>query len=548
MSSTNYVSFADPETREPRIGHFDMTANTVQQLSFLSGTYARSLYELCGKPIPRSKVKVLPSITGRDILCVGKNYAEHAKEFNSSGFDSSDKVAQPSHPVIFTKRATSINADSEEIYPHPEFTETADYEGELGVIIGKPEFRISEADAIDMYVWGYTIINDVTARERQRDHKQFYIRKSPDTFCPMGPIAVPASALPKVLTVQTVDGELRQNATTEELIFSIPFLIKTISEGQTLVPGDVLATGTPAGVGIGLKPPVYLKPSDEIIVSITGLGSLTNRVAKFASGNPTLDRVKRMSSLAPTKAGKAKSLSASTKQIHYKSLGLPSGRPIIFVHGLGGSIESWGPLIDAADLKERYSLHLFDLEGHRLSPTFPLSKLSIGSFAADLKEVFKLGNIPKCLVALKFALDHPDKISKLILLRPPPSPLPRSFSGRLYTRADVVRKDGISAVLDAVVDGGTSKRTKSSNPLAIAAIRLSLLGQDGEGYAKGCAALADATGVLNVSAIKAQTLIITGSEDAVSPPAVCQEFAKAIVNAADEAVLDDVGHWHMFED
>ena len=103
---------------------------------------------------------------------------------NSSGFDSSDKVDVPSHPVIFTKRYSSIIADGEEIYPHPGFTETADYEGEIGVIIGRAGFRIKEEDAMD-YVWGYTIINDMTARERQRDHKQFYIGKSPDTFCPM---------------------------------------------------------------------------------------------------------------------------------------------------------------------------------------------------------------------------------------------------------------------------------------------------------------------------------------------------------------------------
>lgn len=113
-----------------------------------------------------------------------KNYAEHAKEFNSSGFDSSDKVDQPSHPVIFTKRFTSIIAHREEILPHGPFTQTADYEGEIAVIIGKAGFRIAEKDAMN-HVWGYTIVNDMTARERQRDHKQFYIGKSPDTFCPM---------------------------------------------------------------------------------------------------------------------------------------------------------------------------------------------------------------------------------------------------------------------------------------------------------------------------------------------------------------------------
>lgn len=167
----------------------------IMPLSYPSGTPLANLYQvielndqaehlIAGEAIPLSTVKILPPISGRDILCVGKNYSEHAKEFHGSGYDSSDKVAQPTHPVIFTKRATSIIADGEGIFPHPGFTESMDYEGEIGVIIGKAGFKIQEEDAMD-YVWGYTIINDMTARERQRDHKEFYIGKSPDTFCPM---------------------------------------------------------------------------------------------------------------------------------------------------------------------------------------------------------------------------------------------------------------------------------------------------------------------------------------------------------------------------
>ncbi|KAK4539976.1 hypothetical protein LTR36_009874, partial [Oleoguttula mirabilis] len=194
-SMTNYCSYLDPTTKCERIGHWDQAANTIQPLAFASGTPLANLYQVIQvgsqgiqpadeAPLPRASVQLNAPINGRDILCVGKNYAEHAKEFNSSGFDSSDQADQPSHPVIFTKRFSSIIADGEEVYPHPGFTETVDYEGELGVIIGKPGFRVAEADAM-AYVWGYTIINDLTARERQRDHKQFYIGKSPDTFCPM---------------------------------------------------------------------------------------------------------------------------------------------------------------------------------------------------------------------------------------------------------------------------------------------------------------------------------------------------------------------------
>lgn len=194
MGPTNYASFVDPVTGLPRVADYDISKGTIQFLSFASGTPVANLYQVieaghqsiihAGDPVPASSSKILPPLTGRDILAVGKNYSEHAKEFNSSGFDSSDKVDIPTHPVIFSKRSTSIIADGEDIYPHPGFTETADYEGEIGVIIGKPGFRISEANAMS-HVWGYTIINDMTARERQRDHKQFYIGKSPDTFCPM---------------------------------------------------------------------------------------------------------------------------------------------------------------------------------------------------------------------------------------------------------------------------------------------------------------------------------------------------------------------------
>jgi 2-keto-4-pentenoate hydratase/2-oxohepta-3-ene-1,7-dioic acid hydratase in catechol pathway len=193
-SLTNYVAYHDPLSGRSRVGHYDFIKETLEPLCFTSGTFIDNLYQVIevgesniissGDSIPITSVRVLPPLTSRDVLCVGKNYAEHAKEFNSSGFDSSDKVDQPSDPVIFTKRFTSIIADGEEIYPHPDFTQTLDYEGEIGVIIGKPGFRISEAEAMS-HVWGYTIINDVTARERQRDHKQFYIGKSADTFCPM---------------------------------------------------------------------------------------------------------------------------------------------------------------------------------------------------------------------------------------------------------------------------------------------------------------------------------------------------------------------------
>ncbi|KAF2013597.1 fumarylacetoacetate hydrolase-like protein [Aaosphaeria arxii CBS 175.79] len=572
MSYTNYVAYQDPRTYQERIGHFDLSNQTIRPLSFKSGTSVENLYQVievgedniisAGEPLAASTTKILPPLTGRDVLCVGKNYAEHAKEFNSSGFDSSDKVDQPSHPVIFTKRFTSIIADGEEIYPHPEFTQTADYEGEIGVIIGKPGFRISEAEALD-HVWGYTIINDMTARERQRDHKQFYIGKSPDTFCPMGPIAVPASKLDKVLRVQTyVNGELRQNATTDDLIFSIPYLIKTMSEGQTLVPGDVLATGTPAGVGIGRTPPVYLKPGDTIAVSINGLGTLTNRIADVGSANPTRSQVERRTHLTSTNATKTAGSSVLTqinkKPLYYKSLGSSDKPPIVFVHGLGGSHEYFAPLIQSTGIERRHSLHLLDLEGHGLSPTSPLSKLSIESFAEDLDGVFQhadirsgatiVGHSLGCLIAVQFALRHPEKVSKLVLFGPPPSPLPEASVQAFHDFAATVRTQGIPSIADTIVSLAISAKTTASNPIVASALRMALLGQDPEGYAKACTALAESE-TLDFAALHTKTLIVTGSDDQISPPDLCKRYVVGSLGGnAGLEVLEGVGHWHVFED
>ncbi|KAF2174187.1 hypothetical protein M409DRAFT_62304 [Zasmidium cellare ATCC 36951] len=570
-SLTNYCSYIDPETQRERIGSFDEDSNSIQPLAYKSGTPLSTLYEViqvgengiaaAGERINRSDTRLLPPINGRDVLCVGKNYAEHAKEFNKSGYDSSDKVDQPTHPVIFTKRFTSIIADGEEIYPHPKFTKTVDYEGELGVIVGRPGFRISEENAMD-YVWGYTIVNDMTARERQRDHKQFYIGKSPDSFCPMGPIAVPAHKVNNVLRVQThVNGALRQDATTDDLIFSIPFLVKTLSEGQTIMPGDVLATGTPAGVGFGQDPPSYLNPGDEVSVSITGLGRLTNRISSINSQNTTLLRVQHLAAQATDTARYCPSSNLTDingKTLNLRQLGNKTGAPAVFIHGLGGTLDFWTPLITATKLKDEYQCHVFDFEGHGLSPTNALSKLSIESLSQDVQGIFTSLNIQRggilfahslgCLVALKFVLTNPGLVSKLVLLGPPPSPLPNAGSKGSHARAALVRTKGMAGVVDAVVMAGTSDRSKSANPLAIAATRLSLLGQNPEGYAKACTALAEATDELPVEDIKADTWIITGSEDQVSPPQLCRAYERRLAHVKGVEVLDNVGHWHVYED
>ncbi|KAI1127613.1 hypothetical protein F5Y10DRAFT_242297 [Nemania abortiva] len=571
---TNYIAYVNSETSFDQIGHLDIERNTIQPLSFLSGTPVKSLYQVieagspdklaaAGPPIPVDSVKILPVISGRDVLAVGKNYIEHAKEFNSSGYDSSDKVDRPSHPVIFTKRVTSIIANREDIQLHEDFTSTADYEGEIGVILGKPGFRIKEQDAWE-YVWGYTIINDVTARERQRDHKQFFIGKSADTYCPIGPIAVPKEDLPKTLRVQTyVNKELRQDSTTEDLIFPIPELLAVMSAGQTLQPGDILATGTPAGVGIGKQPPVFLKSGDEISISVTGLGTLTNQIAQPNPSNTMASRTHSLSAFELTNASRTISKGAGLtivngKPISYQTIG-SANENIIFAHGLGGTKDYWTPLISTLSLAESGTLHLYDFEGHGLSPTHPLSQLSIESLAIDLAGIFQIAGISpsapatlfahsmSCLVAIKFALDNPGLVKRLILLGPPPSPLTEASSNFFLARAALVRTKGMATIVDATVDSGTSDFSKRNNPLAIAAIRLSLLGQDPEAYAKACHALSGATTRLEVEKLDVDTLIITGEKDRFSTPSLCDEYKKSIKNSRC-VELKDVGHWLAFED
>lgn len=219
----------------------------------------------------------------RDLLCVGKNYREHAREFARSGFDSTAASATdiiPEAPIIFTKAAGAVIGSGQPIrYPHG-VSETLDYEAELAVVIGKPGRDISREHAYE-HVFGYTIVNDVTARDLQSRHKQWFIGKSLDTFCPMGPWLVTAEEVDPVnLELRCwVNGELRQSANTRDLIFDIPTLIETISAGSTLRSGDIIATGTPMGVGIGFDPPRYLRPGDEVAIEISGLGRLVNTVA-----------------------------------------------------------------------------------------------------------------------------------------------------------------------------------------------------------------------------------------------------------------------------
>ena len=240
-----------------------------------------SLPALSGPAVELSSVQLdspLP-VPRRNIWCVGRNYHAHARELSSTVFKDND--ADPnSWPIVFTKVPECVVGPHDEVLVPTDVSNEIDYEAELAVIIGKGGKNISRADALD-HVFGYTIVNDVTARDVQVRHQQWDMGKSFDTFCPMGPWVVTADEFDggKTRVRCWVNGELRQDGQTTDLIFDIPTLIETCSRGITLYPGDIIATGTPSGVGMGMKPPRYLKAGDVVRIEIDGLGAIENRFA-----------------------------------------------------------------------------------------------------------------------------------------------------------------------------------------------------------------------------------------------------------------------------
>ena len=258
-------------------------ANTAVLAMISSGNISE--WQAMLEKAPRKKVseiKILAPIPYllRDMICVGKNYYAHAKEFFDSGFDATQKETIPSEPIIFTKAMTSLIGPDDAIDTSIDPTGSVDYEGELGVVISKTARRIAKNDWQD-YVFGYVIINDVTSRELQKKHNQWTIGKGLDTFGPMGPYIVTKDEiddLPSMRIQTLVNDEVRQQAEVRDLIFDIPTLIETLTLTGTLLAGDIIATGTPVGVGIGFSPPKFLKSGDKVTINITGLGSLTNPV------------------------------------------------------------------------------------------------------------------------------------------------------------------------------------------------------------------------------------------------------------------------------
>ena len=278
-----------------QVGQVAADGRTVTALDLPAGSGERGMLALIERLAAGGK---LPGITGaamsldgvqleapipvprRNLWCVGRNYHAHAKELSASVFKN-NSADTTSWPIIFSKVPESvIGPMAAVVMPPAEVSTQIDYEAELTIVIGKGGRNISREKAMS-HVFGYTIINDVTARDVQIRHQQWDLGKSFDTFCPMGPWIVTADELNGSDTRVRcwVNGDLRQDALTTDLIFDLPSLIETCSRGITLYPGDLIATGTPSGVGMGMNPPSWLKAGDSVRIAIDGLGEIENRFA-----------------------------------------------------------------------------------------------------------------------------------------------------------------------------------------------------------------------------------------------------------------------------
>ncbi len=220
-------------------------------------------------PLPRPE---------KNVFCVGRNYANHIAEGAKA---QNTTIAVTEVPVFFTKPRTAVVGDGADVPIFPHVSTQIDYEVELAIVIGTAGRDIPKDRAFD-HIWGYTILNDVTARDVQRRHGgQYFKGKGLDGSCPLGPVIVTRDEFPDPQNIRLrslVNGEVRQDGNTAQMIFDIPTLIASLSEGLTLEPGDILATGTPSGVGYAMTPPNFLKDGDEVVCDIEGIGQLRNRL------------------------------------------------------------------------------------------------------------------------------------------------------------------------------------------------------------------------------------------------------------------------------
>lgn len=272
------VRFGEKGKERPGIWLADNRILDVQALAFHIEDYnehfflnngldqlAELLTDPGAKYIDSAKVRLGPPVARPSkIICVGANYAAHAKEFGRE---------VPPEPILFSKATSSITGPMDPIRI-PQKAQVVDSEAELAVVIGKRASKVSAADALN-YIAGFTVVNDVTERMVQKENGQWFRGKGFDTFCPVGPFLVTpdeVSDLSHLRVWQKLNGEILQNGNSEDMIFSIPFLIEYISQGMTLLPGDIIATGTPHGIGSAHNPQVLMKPGDVVEVGVEGIG------------------------------------------------------------------------------------------------------------------------------------------------------------------------------------------------------------------------------------------------------------------------------------
>lgn len=268
----------------------DLSAIAPDMLSFIEAgpgalTKAQELMIAATEPVALADAHLLAPIPvpRRNVMCLGKNYAEHAREsYEARG----EKVEIPDVPVIFTKATTAVNGPYDDIPVDRNVSEQMDYESELAIVIGRAGRNIGKAAAF-AHVFGYMVLNDITARDIQQRHKQFFKGKSLDGCCPIGPWIVTADEVPDPHALRItchVNGELRQDGTTAEMIFDVPAMLAHMSNGMTLLSGDIIATGTPSGVGFARRPPVYLQPGDVVECGVDGIGTIRNRIVAYTEG------------------------------------------------------------------------------------------------------------------------------------------------------------------------------------------------------------------------------------------------------------------------
>lgn len=265
FSNGNQVTY-DPMVQ--LIAEGDPVLSSLKDLSTAHGNWI---------PIEDVQLNAPIQFPPKNIMCVGQNYQEHVDE----GYKATGDKQRYDAPVFFTKPHTALIGPSDNVIKH-ENVRYLDYEVELGLVIGRKGRNIRETDAWD-YIFGYTIINDVTARGLQKQHDNFFKGKGLDTFCPMGPWIVTADEYddPQDKDISmTVNSEIRQDSNTQHMIFTIPEIIEWLSAGLTLEPGDVIATGTCAGCAFGMEPPKWLEPGQEMVAEIEGVGSISNSIVE----------------------------------------------------------------------------------------------------------------------------------------------------------------------------------------------------------------------------------------------------------------------------